>query len=133
MKYLLDTNICVHLLRGKYHLDTKLETVGIKSCAISEITYVELVYGAEKSSNPDKNYELIERFVSQLTVLPIFDSIRLYAKEKASLQRQGMMISDFDLLIGCTALENALIMVTENIREFERISDIHLANWIDRK
>jgi len=132
MKYLLDTNICIHFFRGKFDLIDKLNEIGIKNCAISEITLAELVFGAENSTNPEKNHLLIERFIVQVTILPIFDSITQYGKQKAKLRKQGQMISDFDLLIGCTATENDLIMVTENINEFERIEGIRIENWIKR-
>jgi tRNA(fMet)-specific endonuclease VapC len=64
--------------------------------------------------------------------LPIFDAIQTYGKEKARLQSEGKMISDFDLLIGCTSIENDLIMVTENIKEFDRIKGIRIENWVKR-
>jgi len=73
-----------------------------------------------------------EKFSKQVTILPILDCITLYGKEKARLRKAGMMISDFDLFIGCTSVVNELIIVTENIKEFERISDIRIENWIDR-
>lgn len=132
MKYLLDSNICIHFFRGEFDIIKKLNTVGFKNCAISEITLAELVYGAENSENPVKNFEIIEKFINQLTILPIFDSIRTYGKEKSRLRKSGKMISDFDLLIGCTAVEKDLVMVTENVREFERISNIKIENWILR-
>jgi len=132
MKYLLDTNICIHFFRGKFNLDEKLETEGLKNCAISEITLAELVFGAENSSNPFKNHKIIEKFSEQVAILPIFDSIDLYGKEKARLRKSGLSISDFDLLIGCTSVEKQLIMVTENVAEFERIQNIKIENWVDR-
>src|SRR5690606_25507171 len=132
MKYLLDSNICIHFFRGKFNLIDKLNEVGLENCAISEITLAELVFGAEKSSNPEKNHKLIEQFSSQLAILPIFDAIQMYGKEKARLQNLGKMISDFDLLIGCTAIENKLIMVTDNNREIERIKNINIENWVQR-
>lgn len=89
-----------------------------------------MIFGAENSSNPKKNHKLIEIFTDGVIVLPIFDAIYLYGKEKARLRSKGKMISDFDLLIGCTAIEKDLIMVTENIKEFERISGIKIENWI---
>lgn len=109
-----------------------LNEVGIENCAISEITLAELVFGAEKSNNPKKNHKIIEQFIDQLTILPIFDAIPTYGKEKARLQNIGKMISDFDLLIGCTEIENKLIMVSENVKEFERIEKIKLENWVKR-
>jgi tRNA(fMet)-specific endonuclease VapC len=132
MKFLLDSNICIHFLRGKYNIIEKLNEVGIDNCAISEITLAELVFGAEKSDNPKKNHKLIEKFIGQLSILPIFDAIHTYGKEKARLQSEGKMISDFDLLIGCTSIENDLIMVTENIKEFDRIKGIRIENWVKR-
>lgn len=90
------------------------------------------MFGAENSESPDKNHNIIERFVEQTTILPIFDSIYIYGKEKTRLRKNGTMISDFDLLLGCTAVEKDLIMVTENVREFERISGIKIENWINR-
>ena len=133
MKYLLDTNICIHFFKGKFNLIDKLIEIGIENCAISEITLAELIYGAENSSNPKKNHELIEKLIEQTTILPIFNAILLYGKQKSILRKKGIMISDFDLLIGCTAIESNLIMVTENVKEFNRIHGIKIENWIKRK
>lgn len=132
MKYLLDTNICVHFLRGQFGLMEKFQEVGIENFAISEVTLAELVFGAENSSNPKKNLELIEAFTNRVVVLPIFNTIHYYGKEKARLRSKGLMISDFDLLIGGTAVVGGLIMVTENVKEFERISGIQIENWVIR-
>jgi len=132
MKYLLDTNICIHFFRGKFDLNEKFQEVKLENCAISEITLAELIFGAENSSNPKKNYKLIDEFSEQIKILPIFNSINIYAKEKVKLRKSGTMISDFDLLIGSTAISNGLIMITENVKEFERISGIEIENWIVR-
>lgn len=132
MKYLLDSNICIHFFRGKFGVIGKLNKVGLRNCAISEISLAELVYGAENSKNPSKNHEIINQFVDQITILPIYDSILTYGKEKARLRKIGKMVSDFDLLIGCTAVEKGLVMVTENLKDFQRISNIRLENWIER-
>lgn len=133
MKYLLDTNICIHFFRDKYGIKEKLLETGIHNCAISEITLAELIYGAENSSNPIRNLEIVEELSSIVPILPIFNGIRVYGREKARLRKSGNMISDFDLLIGCTAIEFGLVMVTENYREFERIKGIKLENWVERK
>jgi len=132
MKYLLDTNICIHFFRGKFNLLTKFEEVGIDNCAISEITLAELVYGAEKSQQPKKNHKLISDFIEQVAVLPLYNAIYKYGEEKARLNALGTKIGDFDLLIGTTAVANELIMVTENVSEFERIKGIKIQNWIKR-
>ena len=132
MNYLLDTNVCIHFFRGKFNLLEKLQQIGIKNCAISEITLAELAFGAENSSKPRHNHKIVNSFTEQLSILPIFNSIDIYAKEKVRLRKDGEMISDFDLLIGATAVANDLIMVTENTKEFQRISKIKLENWIRR-
>ena len=132
MKYLIDTNICIHFFRGKFNLYEKFQAVGSENCAISEITLAELIFGAENSTNPKKNYALIEDLSDQFMILPILNAIYVYGKEKARLRSAGTMISDFDLLIGATALEKDLIMVTENVKEFERIQGLKIENWIKR-
>lgn len=132
MNYLLDTNICIHFFRGKFGVTEKFEFAEADNCAISEITLAELVYGAENSIQPIKNHILIEQLLDLVMVIPIYDSIMLYGKEKSRLRKAGKMISDLDLFIGCTAVENNLIMVTENTSEFERISNIKIENWVDR-
>lgn len=132
MKYLLDTNICIHFFRGKYGVSEKIESAKIENCSISENTLAELVYGAENSEKPEKNHRLIEKLIEMVTVLPIYDAIMTFGREKARLRKRGIMISDLDLFIGCTAVENDLIMVTENTFEFERISGIKIENWVTR-
>lgn len=132
MKYLLDTNICIHLFRGKFNLMEKFQKINLNDCAISEITLAELIFGAENSPNPKKNHKIIDAFSEQVKILPIFNSIQIYAKEKVRLRKKGIMISDFDLLIGSTAISNGLIMITENVKEFERMFDIEIENWVER-
>lgn len=110
----------------------KFEQVNLYNCSISEITLAELVYGAENSLFPEKNHNLIQPFSKQVVILPIFDSINFYGKEKARLRKAGILISDFELLIDCTAVENNLILITENVKDFQRISNIKIKNWINR-
>lgn len=132
MKYLLDTNICIHLFRGQFNLIEKFQEIHLGDCAVSEITLAELTFGAENSLNPEKNQKIIDKFSEQVKILPIFNAISIYAKEKVRLRKKGIMISDFDLFIGATAVANELIMVTENVKEFERISSIEIENWVER-
>lgn len=132
MKYLLDTNICIHFLRGRYGLLEKFKSIGLENCAISEITMAELTFGAENSPHPNRNKLVLEKFLNQLIILPLFNAIEIYAKEKVRLRKKGKMISDFDLLIGATAIGHNLLMITENQKEFKRISDIKIENWVRR-
>ena len=105
---------------------------GVSNCFISELTYAELLYGAECSDNPEKNKTLISRFLSRIRVVPIKDAIPLFAKEKARLRKDGTLVEDFDLLIGTTAVKEGLTMVTENTRHFQNIDGIQLDNWVVR-
>ncbi len=131
-KYLLDTNVCVFFLKGKYNLNVKLKHIGLHNCCISEITLAELKYGAECSNQITENTEMVDSFAQELTIVPIFNSLNIYAKEKARLRKSGKMLDDFDLLIGATALANNLILVTENEKHLERMSEIRIENWINR-
>jgi tRNA(fMet)-specific endonuclease VapC len=133
MQYLLDTNICVYFLRGKLDLDTIIRDKGTKNCFISEITVFELRYGAENSENPTKSHKAVDLFVNGITVIPIYSSIKKYSKEKVRLRRIGKPIHDeFDLLIGVTAVENKLVLVTDNEKDFINIDGIKIENWFAR-
>lgn len=134
MRYLLDTNICVFFLRGRLNLDEIIKEKGRENCFISEITVIELRYGAENSDNPSKSHKSVDAFVSGLSIIPIFGSIKLYAKEKVRLKKIGKPMHDeFDLLIGVTAIENELTLVTDNIKDFEKLDKIKIENWFKRK
>jgi tRNA(fMet)-specific endonuclease VapC len=131
-KYLLDTDIAVFYLRGRYNLNQKLkEITGYDNCFISEITLAELKYGAELSERVDENLRSVDEFSNKIGILPIFNSLDLYAKQKARLRKTGNMIDDFDLLIGCSAIKNGLILVTNNENHFDRLENIKIENWIE--
>lgn len=134
MQYLLDTNICVFFLRGRLNLDDLIKQRGRENCFISEITVFELRYGAENSNNPVKSHKAVDAFIGGLSIVPIFGSIKRYAKEKVRLRKIGKPINDeFDLLISVTAVENKLILVTDNIKHFNRIDGIKMENWFKSK
>lgn len=71
----------------------------------------------------------VNEFLNDVTILPISNSIRRFAKEKARLQKAGMPIEDFDLLIGVSAVENSLTLITDNVKHMARINDIEIENW----
>ncbi len=130
MKYLLDTSTCVFFLRGKLNFDQHIKEYGRENCFISEITIAELRYGAENSANPTKSHNAVDNFLNGISIIPIFGSIRLYAKEKVRLKKIGKPINDeFDLMIGVTAIENKLTLVTDNQKDFERLNGIKIENW----
>lgn len=134
-QYLLDTNVCVFLLRGQYDIDKKLDNVGLENCYISEITEAELKYGAElgRRKGLKRRVEHLNEFLTSINILPISGAIDLYASEKARLRLAGTPADDdFDLLIGCTAIVNDMVMVMENVKHFKDYTGIRLENWIER-
>ncbi len=131
MDYLLDTNICIHYFKGQFGIKERIEKIGFENFAISEITLAELIYGAEKSQQTEKNMNVVENFAEKIEIMPIFSSLKIYGKEKARLRSIGKIIGDLDLFIGSTAIVNDMIMVTRNTREFERLNGIIIENWID--
>lgn len=126
--YLLDTNVCVLLLRGKLEIRSQLLAVGVMNCFISEITVAELYFGAAKSQSPTE-VQRTQAFVASAQVLPITSALATYAQQRWRLQQLGQPIDDFDLLIGSTAIINGLVMVTNNTKHFARLP-LQLADWM---
>lgn len=131
-RYLLDTSIVAFLFRGKYDIGQRLRTIGADQCFVSDVTIAELTYGAYHSDRVEWNLQMIESFKNIVTIVPFSDAIIEYGKQKDRLVRNGEMIEDFDLLIGCTAVAKGMIMVTDNVKHFSRIEGITLENWVKR-
>lgn len=132
MKYLLDSNICIHLLRQRTEVIRAIQRVKWSNCCISEMTVVELFYGAESSMQKEQNLKEVEDFVNSITVLPLSSCIREFCRQKAKLRKDGKLIEDYDLFIGCTAVSNGCVMVSENHKHLSRIDGISLENWVER-
>ncbi len=133
MQYLLDTNICVFFLRGKLNLDELIREKGTENCFISELTVFELKYGAENSENPKKSHKAVDAFIKGLSIIPIYGIVEKYAEEKVRLRKNGTPMHDeFDLIIGITAIENNLTLVTDNIKDFKHLNNLKITNWFER-
>lgn len=133
MKYLLDTNICIYIIKKKPESVIKrFEKLKSGSVAISTITLSELYYGVAKSSKPDENMIALQEFISPLEVLD-FTSVDalVYGKIRDSLEKKGSPIGAMDLLIASIAKGRDLILVTNNTKEFSRISDLKIDNWVE--
>jgi tRNA(fMet)-specific endonuclease VapC len=98
-KYLLDTNICIFCMRGKFDMNRKIALAGINNCYLSEITVAELYYGAENSNNPQKTMRQTEEFVSLFRIVPFGESLHAFGREKAHLTSIGRKIENFDMAI----------------------------------
>ncbi len=129
MQYLIDTNICIYYLKGLFSLDKKFVQAGSDNCFISEITLAELKFGVENSQSIEKNRKALEDFLTGMQILPLFQAIDTYAREKARLRKKGTSVDDFDLLIGATAVVYSLTLVTNNTRHFDKIKNIKLEDW----
>lgn len=127
--YLLDTNICIYLFKGKYNLMDKILEVGMENCYISEITLTELIYGAVCSSDEKRHTQEVVELLKIIKVLPIRPVNHTFAVIKKTLRMEGKLIDNFDLLIGATALDNNLVMVTENVRHFAHIGSLSIEDW----
>ena len=131
LKYLLDTNIVIYVLKRRPKEVLAMFNANASRMAISSITLSELFYGAEKSLNTDKNLEAVEEFVSHLDVLP-YDAkaSQHYGQIKAELEKKGQIIGENDIHIAAHATSHGLILVSNNVREFKRVPNLVLENWV---
>lgn len=132
LKYLLDTNIVIYVIKQRPIQVLEVFNRHQGRMAISAITLAELIHGAEKSSDVPRNIAVVEDFVSRLTVLPYDDRAAWqYGSIRAALEKSGQPIGLNDLHIAAHARSNGLILVTNNGREFKRVSGLLLENWIE--
>ena len=129
--YLLDTDIVIFLLRNQKGVASHLAKIAPNNVFISEVTVAELEYGNYCSGRYEANKEILQLFLSSINILPFSKSIALYAKERYRLRKLGQSIEDFDLLIGCTAVAENLVMITNNVKHYSRIDGIQIENWIE--
>lgn len=131
MKYMLDTNICVFIIRQRsIPVLHKIERTLPGQIAISAITVAELQHGVYKSSNPGKNAQALVKFISPFHVLPFSEKdTMVYGKIRNDLERRGTTIGPFDMLIAAHAISNSLVLVTNNRREFSRVEGLQTEDW----
>jgi len=132
MHYLLDTNICIYLIKKRPpEVLEQFRQHSPQDVAISIITLFELEYGVEKSQYRQRSQDALARFLLPLNLI---DMDRPSATEAASiradLERKGMPIGPYDLLIAGLARSRGMTLVTNNTKEFERIDGLNLENWV---
>lgn len=130
-KCLLDSNILIHILRGNENVRHHIEEVGWENCCVSEITVVELFYGAECSANPAVNRALVQGMLETIEIVPFAVCIREFCRQKSRLRRMGTMIEDNDLYIGSTAVTLGIPLATENVKHLSRIEGLKVQNWTE--
>ena len=131
LKYMLDTNIAIYVIKRRppEALATFNQHAG--QLCISSITLAELMHGVEKSAKPDHNLRQVEDFTSRLTVLEYGNKAAShYGDIRAVLERKGMPVGVNDLHIAGHARSEGLILVTNNLKEFERVEALRLENWV---
>ena len=131
MKYMMDTNICIYAIKNKPEsVIRKILSQNPEDLCISVVTYAELMHGVEKSQAVEKNRIAMSLFLSAITVLD-FDgeAAEAYGQIGAELERKGTPIDPMDLLIAGHARSQGLILVTNNTREFARVTGLRIEDW----
>lgn len=131
-RYLLDTNICIYIKNHRpAEVLARFSKLPPGKVAMSVITYGELCFGAEKSSKPKESRHILEQLIALIPVLPLDDAVSVYyGKIRQRLQASGKLIGNNDLWIASHALANKLILVTNNVAEFERVPGLRIENWV---
>ncbi len=131
MRYLLDTNACIALIREQPpQILRRLKRQEAGDVGISAITLAELRFGVAKSSRPETNAQALEEFILPLEILPFDEAAATaYGAVRADLERRGSKIGGNDTLIGAHALSVGVTLVTNNTREFSRIRGLKIVDW----
>ena len=132
MKWMLDTNICIALIKQQpSRLLRRLNEHAVGDVGISSITLAELEFGVAKSIQQEKNRIALEEFVIPLEVAP-FDAAaaQRYGLVRASLEQRGKPIGSLDTLIASHALSLSVTLVTNNTKEFRRVTGLKLEDWL---
>jgi len=131
MKYMLDTNICIYLIKqnpAKVLKHFKSRAIG--DIGISSITLAELRYGVSKSQHVEKNQQALDEFILSLEIADFDEkSAQEYGAIRAELERTGKPVGSMDMLIGAHAHALGVTLVTNNTKEFKQIKNLKIADW----
>ncbi len=132
MQYMLDTNICIYIIKKKPpHVLERLQSFAIEDVAISSITLAEMEYGIKKSSKPRQNHDALYEFVTPLEILNFDDRAAChYGEIRAHLEAKGNLIGSMDLLIAAHARSLTCTLATNNVKEFKRVPGLLVENWV---
>lgn len=132
LKYILDTNICIYIAKQKpIEVLKRFETLDVGEVGMSMITHAELLYGAKRSHHPQKATETLEQLISLIPAQPLHDNVaEHYANIRADLAGKGTMIGNNDLWIAAHVCAMNKILVSNNLKEFERVQGLKLENWV---
>ena len=132
MKYMLDTNICIYIIKHRpEEVIQKFMEHDPDDICISAITYAELVHGVEKSQAKEKNRVALMVLLSEIQIVPFDDlAAQIYGEIKADLQKKGTPIGLMDILIAAHAKALNLTLVINNTKEFARVEGLELEDWV---
>ena len=132
MKYLLDTNICIYMIKNNPpEVRKHFQDVTPGDVYVSSVTVAELQYGVEKSNAKEKNALALEAFLLPLVIVPFdLDSALVYGKIRTVLERQGTPTGSMDMLIASQAIAHNFTLVTHNLKEFQRIPNLKCETWV---
>ena len=131
-KIMLDTNICIYILNNKpFYIKDRLQKYSVGDIAISSISVAELFFGVEKSKYKESNILALNGFLANLKIIDFSTKEAIqYAKLRTELERKKALIGAMDMLIAATALANNLILITNNTKEFKRVKNLEIQNWV---
>lgn len=131
MTYLLDSNVCIRLINNSSPaVTTRLASQQPEDILISTITQLELYYGAYRSAQQERNLEILQRFFSQFSIIPLDpEAARIAGRIRAELAASGTPIGPYDVQIAAIAMANNLIVVTHNTKEFSRVNGLQIEDW----
>lgn len=129
---MLDTNICIYIIKNKpEQVRVRLKEHAVGDISISSITVSELMYGAYKSQHVEKNIKAIEHFLLPFDVVDYdYKSSVVYGQIRADLEQKGKVIGGLDMLIAAHAKSLEMILVTNNTKEFQRVEELKIENWV---
>ena len=131
LKYLLDTNIVIYVIKQRPRIALDRFNREHGHMAVSSITLAEMIHGAEKSNDPSRNLAAVEDFCSRLVVLAYGEKAAWhYGSIRATFEKMGMTVGVNDLHIAGHARSEGLTLVSNNLREFERVPGLTLDNWV---
>jgi len=132
IKYVLDTNICIYIIKRKpTDVIARFRQTRISQIGISSITLSELEYGVAKSSKPDQNQFALAQFLAPLEISLYGDeAAQQYGRVRSLLEKQGTPIGSLDMLIAAHVLSINCILVTNNEKEFNRVPNLKIDNWV---
>ena len=133
MRYMLDTNICIYAIKHKPEkVFQKLQEVEPEDVCVSSVTYAELVHGVEKSAAVEKNRLALSMLLASIEILDFdVDAADCYGKIRADLEKKGTPIGLLDMMIAGHAQSLGYTVVTNNVKEFSRVSNLKIENWAE--